>query len=341
MKKLIDPIDTLGIIGLSKNSGKTTTLNYIISLYEYLKIGITSIGLDGEAIDQVNFLPKPKVYVKRGMVVATASGCLEASFVNFQVLDKTDFYTALGRIQIVEILSDGHMVIAGPTTNKELNQVLLKMKLFVDKIFVDGAFNRMTFSNIDQIDAIILATGAAVCPIMSETIKQTKMIADTFGLNKSYRIEKIPIEMMIVQTTFNRYGYGDKKIETLQHLLSNINDKVDLLYIKGAITPKIIHFFTEKMMTDFSLVCDDPTKLLLEKRDFKYLKKLRIEVNVIHPCPLLCVTINPWSPTGNHYDKKEFMEQIRSAISLPIYNVMNKEVNNVKTSLESIASQSV
>ncbi|MBN2300643.1 MAG: hypothetical protein JXC31_05600 [Acholeplasmataceae bacterium] len=329
MKNLIDPIDTLGIIGLSKNSGKTTTLNHIISLYGYLKIGITSIGLDGEALDQINFLPKPKIHVKRGMVVATASGCLEASYVNFQVLDRTNFYTALGRIQIVEILSDGNMVIAGPTTNKELNQVLKKMKVFVDKIIVDGAFNRMTFANIDQIDAIILAAGAAVSPLMNETIKQTKMIVDSFNLNRSYRLDKIPDEMMIIQTTFHHLVYDNKKIETIKHALSEINDKIDMLYIKGAITPKMINFFIERMMSEFTLVCDDPTKLLINEKEFNYLKKLQISINVIHPCPLLCVTINPWSPQGNHYDKTEFKKAMENIISIPIYNVINQEVNHV------------
>lgn len=329
MKNLIDPIDTLGIIGLSKNSGKTTTLNHIISLYGYLKIGITSIGLDGESLDQVNFLPKPKILVKRGMVVATASGCLEASYVNFQVLDVTDFYTALGRIQIVEILSDGHMVIAGPTTNSELNQVLHKMKIFVDKIFVDGAFNRMTFANINQIDAIILATGAVVSPVMNETIKRTKTIVDMFNLTKSYRLESIPEETMIIQTTFHRTSYDNKKLDTIKHALSMMTDKIDMMYIKGAITPRIVHFFIERMMTDFTIVCDDPTKLLITVHDFNHLKKLNIGINVIHPCPLICVTINPWSPRGDHYGKLEFKKELEKVISIPVYNVINKEDNDV------------
>ncbi len=242
MKKLIDDLNVVGVIGLAKNSGKTTTLNHMIALYEYLKIGITSIGLDGESLDQVNFLPKPKIKVKRGMVVATASGCLEASFVRFQVLDKTDFHTALGRIQIVEVLSDGHMVVAGPTTNKEMNQVLMKMKLYTDKIFVDGAFNRMTFANIDQIDGIVLATGAVVSPFMQETIKETKVIVDAFNLHKSYRIEHTPSDSLIIQTTFHRFGEKNKKLETIKHIVSNINDKIDLMYIKGAITPESFTF---------------------------------------------------------------------------------------------------
>ncbi len=325
MKNLIDNVDTLGIFGLSKNSGKTTTLNAIISMYSNLKLGITSIGLDGEALDQVNFLPKPKIYVKRGMVVATACGCLEASLVKYQVLAKTKMMTPIGHIEIVEILSDGHMVIAGPTTNSELNQVIKTMKIHVDKILIDGAFNRMTFANIELIDAIVLASGAAVSPIMSQTIEKTKMIVDSFNLKKSYRIEQIPSESMIIQTTFHRYAFFDKKIETFKHALSQINDKIDLIYIKGAITPRIINYFIEKMMMQFTLICDDPTKLLLSEHDFSSLHKLKIELSIIHACPLLFVTINPYSPNGQHYDEELFKKAMIDAIDIPVFNVLKLE----------------
>jgi len=325
VKKLIDAVNTLGIIGLSKNSGKTTTLNAIIHMYDNLKLGITSIGLDGEALDQVNFLPKPKIYVKRGMVVATACGCLEASLVKYQVISKTKMMTPIGHIEVVEVLSDGHMVIAGPTTNSELNHVIQIMKKHVDKILIDGAFNRMTFANIESIDAIVLASGAAVSPIMSQTIEKTKMIVDSFNIKKSYRLEQIPEESMIIQTTFHRYEFYDKKIETFKHALSQINDKIDLIYIKGAITPRIIHYFIEKMMMRFTLICDDPTKLLLSEQDFSNLKKLNIDLSIIHPCPLLFVTINPFSPSGHHYDEELFRKQMQESIDIPVYNVLKLE----------------
>ena len=48
-------------------------------------------------------------------------------------------------------------------------------------------------------------------------------------------------------------------------------------------------------------------------------------MSTIHPCPLLFVTINPFSPSGNHYDEKEFKEAMKKAVNVPVYNVMNKE----------------
>lgn len=105
------------------------------------------------------------------MVVATAANCLKATKATYKILEHTKMPSALGHILIVEIITDGYMVIAGPTTNKELNQVIKLMKKYVDKIFIDGAFNRRTFANIEVIDGIILAAGAAESTDMDQTIK--------------------------------------------------------------------------------------------------------------------------------------------------------------------------
>lgn len=329
MKRIIDKVDILGIIGLSKNSGKTTTLNAILRLYQHTTIGLTSIGLDGEDLDQVNFLPKPKIWVRKGMIVATASSCLDATEVVYKIIEETKMPSALGNILIVEIITDGYMVIAGPTTNKELNHVIKLMKKYVDKIFIDGAFNRMTFANIEVIDGIILAAGAAESPDMEQTIKKTKMIVDLFNLKKSTQFKKSPTPSLIVQSSFGLYTFNNKKIETLKQVLKNINYDVDWIYIKGAITAKYIDLFTKKMMRGFSLITDDPTKLLISHNEFSNISKLKINVSTIHTCPLVCVTINPFSPSGNHYDKNEFLNEMKKAIDLPVYNVMKMEEDDV------------
>lgn len=329
MKRIIDKKNILGIIGLSKNSGKTTTLNAILKLYHHVNIGLTSIGLDGEDLDQVNFLPKPKIYVRKGMVVATATSCLVASKAEYRVIEHTNMPTALGHIQIVEILTDEFMVIAGPTTNKELNQVIFLMKKHVSKIFIDGAFNRKTFANIKLIDGIILAAGAAENPVMSKTISKTKMIVDFFNLKKSVQLKKIPKASLIVKSSFGLYTFNDKKIETLKNVLKDINHEIDWIYIKGAITSKYIDLFIKKTVKGFSLICDDPTKLLISQSDYTNISKLKIDISTIYTCPLLCVTINPYSPSGNHYNEKEFMNEMRKAVDVEVYNVMKMEEEHV------------
>ena len=128
MKHIVESFHTIGVMGIAKNTGKTTTLNYLIDQLSADGLFITSIGLDGEAFDQINDLPKPRIRVKKGMKVATTTECLKESTAIYQVDMKTGLATALGEVVIVEILEDGYMLVAGPTTNQELNKLLTIIK---------------------------------------------------------------------------------------------------------------------------------------------------------------------------------------------------------------------
>ena len=49
----INKCKIISIIGLAKNVSKTTTLNYIIKNLEGYRLGLTSIGRDGEKYDVI------------------------------------------------------------------------------------------------------------------------------------------------------------------------------------------------------------------------------------------------------------------------------------------------
>ena len=56
---------TLSIVGMAKNAGKTTAMNFLIeeAMDEGVALGITSIGRDGESQDLVTGTEKPKIYL--------------------------------------------------------------------------------------------------------------------------------------------------------------------------------------------------------------------------------------------------------------------------------------
>ena len=325
MKESIDAVGTLGIIGLAKNTGKTTTLNHLIDLYPNITLGLTSIGLDGEDLDQVNFLPKPKIIVHPSMIVATASVCLESSELEFRLLEKTGLFTALGEVFIIEVLREGTVVVAGPTSNHDLNILLHKLKHYTDKIFVDGAFNRMTFASIELLDAIVLATGASVHPVMEKTIEKTVKTVESFNLPKTKYFEFPPEYALVIQTKTENYRFLDKKIDTIRTLIEKLDEPIVYMYIQGAITPRLIDYLIESSTRDFELICDDPTKYLITEDHFAYLCKLNVNLSILNPKPLLFVTINPFSPAGNHYDPDLFLSELKKQISIPVYNVRRME----------------
>ena len=72
LSELAEKYNTLSIVGMSKNAGKTTALNYLIeeAMDEGVNIGVTSTGRDGETQDLVTGTEKPRVYLDIDTLVA-------------------------------------------------------------------------------------------------------------------------------------------------------------------------------------------------------------------------------------------------------------------------------
>lgn len=324
VEKIIKDGQIIGVIGLAKNTGKTTTLNYMIEKIESKTIGLTSIGLDGESLDQVNFLPKPKIKVRNGMIVATAQSCLDICNLSYEVLFHTGFHTAIGEIKIIRVLSEGYLMIAGPTSNKELHQVITMMKNYASMMMIDGAFNRMTFSNIPELDHIILASGASFHPNMEETILRTSFIVSMFQseITKEQLEFKHPIE---IKTIHELYVFDNKKNQTIEPILKEYRQQIQAIYIKGALTERLIHLFIKEELENLTIIIDDPSKCLIHHHFNDYFYHRKIKFEVLKSSKISCVTLNPWSPNGIHYDPIIFMNKMKEKINIPVFNVLSME----------------
>jgi len=130
-KSLIDIIRDKQIIatmGVCKNAGKTTVLNYIVhKLVNQQTLGITSIGYDGEETDVITKLPKPRILVYPGMIVATTRGCLLKTEVEYDLLYDPHMNTSIGQVFIVKIKTEGVMEISGPSIRSSLKIISMKM----------------------------------------------------------------------------------------------------------------------------------------------------------------------------------------------------------------------
>jgi len=324
VKKITKAYQTIGVMGIAKNTGKTTTLNAIIEDNLDQTIGLTSIGLDGESLDQVNFLPKPKIKVYPKMIVATAKTCLETTTASYEVLSQTGYFTSIGEIWIVRVIQEGYMIIAGSTTNHELSQIIKIMKQYASFILVDGAFNRMTFANIHHMDAVVLASGASFHPNMEETILQTRFITEVFGSKKTNT--HFDMSYAITFETHQKvYTMQDKKSDTIHHWFNQHQETLKTIAIKGALTPKIMDLLISHQIENVTIVLEDPTKCLLKHTYRPYLINRKIVLEVLKPCKIIMVTINPWSPIGQHYDASLFHQRMKDALNVPVINVMQEE----------------
>ncbi|MBI2733164.1 MAG: hypothetical protein HYX44_07670, partial [Aquabacterium sp.] len=113
----VSRMQTVSVMGMSKNTGKTVCLNHLLAcaLHERVAVGLTSIGRDGEDRDEVFAIPKPPVQVTPGCLVATARDTLLRAKVRTKLIDGSGINSPMGEILLVKALEAGTMEVAGPS----------------------------------------------------------------------------------------------------------------------------------------------------------------------------------------------------------------------------------
>lgn len=338
----------IGAAGTAKNTGKTTTTSAILEeLYKNkVSVGLTSIGYDGEEIDNITGLPKPRLLLKKGSIAATAKKCLDSGTAEFQILESTDIITPLGRIVIIKIIKDGLAVIAGPNKSGELKLVLdlLTKKFGVNIVIVDGALNRIAPMVVT--DGIILATGAARNTNIEELVNETRAYYELFNLSEAKIEEK---RLLSEQTRICLLQKGRSIVKTLEY--GSLLDKKDVekilwhleefdsLYIPALISENMLSELNRNMRNSWqnrTLIIKDPIKIIAGGNPENILSEIKIlincggRINVIKKLPILAVSVNPFYPIynfeRNNYeagfvDAKELLASMRQAIPIPVVDV--------------------
>lgn len=187
---------TIGFAGTAKNTGKTSSLN---AFHRFLHQNgrcclITSIGLDGEAYDQLTSLPKPRIDVFPGDWVITAAECYRQTQVSCQVIESYPIQTPLGALSLFRINSRGSMMVAGPSSSTKLQTILESCRHYpIEFVLVDGALNRLF--PLRHCQKLILSTGAArhIQPdILSEEIRNFVQWISLFSLHPSPDTYNVP-----------------------------------------------------------------------------------------------------------------------------------------------------
>lgn len=323
VSKYITTEKVVSIIGLSKNAGKTTVLNKLIEEQKNQLIAITSIGLDGEKIDNVNHKPKPRIKVFKGMIIATAEDCLKEIEILYAIHEKTQIQTALGNIVIIEALSDGFVLVAGPSTKTKMKNLLLKLKKYqLKRIYLDGALFRKSFSIQEIVDGMILVTGAAYSRSMEKTISDSRTLIDQLSLKKNPE----PYNYGLVDT--KNKGYMIEKgfdKDTILNMI--IKNKINVKYLRltGAFTDKIARRIIDYRLQflNATIELDDTISFICKGEYYEKLRKVNIHFCVKNSVPVLFLAINPYSPDGYEYDKVKFKKSMQSGLKLKCINVLS------------------
>ncbi|MCB2294382.1 hypothetical protein LGK95_12770 [Clostridium algoriphilum] len=335
---MIQKYDSISIIGMNKNVGKTTILNYILrEARGKLVLGITSIGRDGEECDLVTNDDKPKIYIEKGTIIATAKQCLFNSDITREILKTTGFNTPMGEIIICRALSDGYVDLGGPSVNSYMNLICDELKRFGSElVIVDGALSRKTFASPSVTNATILSTGAAMSRNMAKVIDETSHTVNLLTLEneEDMAVLKLANEVLLI----GRIGiiFKDNSIKILDVLtaLGSSKQIVELLdgytsyvVIKGAVSNKLLEdiMASTNQYKGVTFLVEDGTKLFLTKETLYKFKNGGGIIKTINPINIICVTCNPKSPCGYGFDKRKFLEGLRNKLNVPVFDVVGGE----------------
>ena len=306
---------TLGVLGTAKNTGKTTTLNAVIKCLSKHRLAITSIGFDGENIDFITGLPKPKVLVDQGMIVATTDKSERYSTAKMGLLLQTNIKTAMGIVGIYRVKEPGTAVLVGPNRGSELKTLINQTERFeAELLMVDGAVNRMI--PFQSVENIIIATGASRSTEVETLLTETLVMIKCFKLPTIEADDFHRVQNLITKDDIDALHGKDKILvqgivtsEALKHLLS-LEKKIKLLLSSP------MHIL---MIDSYPVL----SKALESKIvDFAVLKKPK----------LLCVTVNPCYPeqrqqgyTLSKVDLNHIIKNIISRTSTVVVNVDKEE----------------
>lgn len=330
MRELIGPHPIVGIVGNAKNAGKTTVLNALVGAFSDVRVGVTSIGLDGEEIDAVTYLPKPRIRLTPGTLAATAEGCLATAEAGYNVIERTGIVTGLGEIVVVEITRTGILLVGGPSTVSSTERIVARLRASgAERVFLDGAFARGSHALAG--DAMIYVAGAHLSASMPAVVAATKYALMKFGLppvQTSLEILRDQSEIGWVDQNDRFHPLGAvSAIGSADAILDRIPPEAAWLYLPKALGPTFARRFVDRRDEHrFGLVVTDPFSIVMPDDVLRHLLLTGRDIRVLHPMKVLFVAINPFSPAGHRFDRRQFEAAIRTVTALPVIDVMEEQV---------------
>lgn len=319
---------SISFVGMEKNAGKTQTLNYVLSrLRTFSKtIALTSIGVDGETTDIVTLTSKPEIEIYPNTTFITSQALYPQREIVSAIEEVSNQTTALGRLIKAKAITQGKILLAGPSDTVSLKKLIEKLEKNTDLILIDGALSRKSFGSPSITQAMILSTGASLSASLNVVVKKTKFI---YQMTQLPQYEGKHAEQL-QQIENGIYALTDEEIIDLQipslMMIDKYKDKIfdsgTRLFVAGALNDKFVQFLKiQKNIQDIEIIIKDFTKIFAQEDNvIQYLNRGG-QIKVLDQTNLIAITANPISPTGYHFNNEEMLEALRREIPIKIYNI--------------------
>lgn len=326
----IQKYDSLSIIGLEKNTGKTETLKYVLDRLpiDKKRIVVTSIGIDGETTDQVTLTQKPEIVLREGMFFGTSEMHYRQRRLVSELIDVSDVTTSLGRVVTAKALTSGKILLSGPASTVGLRQWMADMRHFdIDLVVIDGALSRMSSASPAVSQSMILATGAAYSANLPTLVQKTAFVVDLINLplTDGEDIRRLlPLEKGVWWTD------GDGQLHELNGLTSLAKEirfdgmeQCRQLYVAGALVDGFLDKVRKnKNLRQTEIVVRDFTKIFVTPLQFRTFLKSGGSIHVLQKSQLLAITVNPTSPSGYVLDSDMLCGKLTEVTGIPAYDLL-------------------
>lgn len=322
--------NSLSIVGLQKNTGKTECLKYVLARLplEKKRVAVTSIGIDGETTDQVTRTQKPEIVLREGMYFGTSEAHYRQRRLVSELIDVSDESTSLGRVVTARALTQGKILLSGPSSTLGLQRWMRDMRRHeIDLAIVDGALSRLSLASPAVSQSMILATGAAYSINMTQLVQRTAFVVELINL-------EVTSESNIALLTPLESGMWWIDTCGLLHempMATSLSQQVEFqgmdscrtLYVAGALVDTFLEKVRKnKSLKHVELVVRDFTKIFVTPQQLRLFVKMGGTIRVLQKSKLIAVTVNPTSPSGYVLDSDALCDRLSQAINVPVYDLL-------------------
>jgi hypothetical protein len=327
--------DSLSIVGLEKNTGKTECLKYVLDRLpiQNKRVAVTSIGIDGETVDQVTRTQKPEITLREGMYFGTSEMHYRQRRLVSELIDVSDESTSLGRVVTAKAVTGGKILLSGPSSASSLRRWMNEMhRRDIDLVVIDGALSRLSSASPAVSQSMILATGAAYSANLSTLVSKTAHVVDLVNLELTSG-DNLHMLLPIERGVWFIDGKGNlHSLEAMSSLSKDIRfegmEDCKTLYVAGALVDGFLEKVRKnKSLKQAELVVRDFTKVFVSPQQFRLFIKAGGHMSVLQKSKLLAVTVNPTSPSGYVLDSDTLCAKLSEAIKLPVYDLLKNKEN--------------
>ena len=325
LREHIGSAEIVTLIGLCKNAGKTTALRRLMAELEGERLGLTSVGRDGEATDLVTGTEKPDLYVRAGDLFATARGMLALCDATCAVEALTGVMTPLGEVAVLRALSDGYIQLAGPSAAGQLSPLAAEFRrLGADRVLIDGAAGRKSLAGAGAEGCAILCAGASVDRSMEAVVAETAHVCALFGAEPP----EPPGLRTAVEALETRFALFTPEGEPLEEggtpRWAKLPQRPCALWAGGAITDPLLKTLARRGAPT-ALITANPTHVLAGREAMALFARAGGTLAVRRTLAIAAVCANPWSAYGWQFEPAAFLAALRAAIPLPVVNVREED----------------